>query len=91
MSKGFIESNPAYGLQDIFILSKKTKHHPQLPLERLPELQAKLASDTGHPLTRLCVEFALHTFARSSEIRFARWEEFDFEKAIWTIPQLEIL
>ncbi|MFH3698894.1 integrase, partial [Acinetobacter baumannii] len=55
MSKGFIESNPAYGLQDIFILSKKTKHHPQLPLERLPELQAKLASDTGHPLTRLCV------------------------------------
>ncbi|MFH4151229.1 integrase, partial [Acinetobacter baumannii] len=24
MSKGFIESNPAYGLQDIFILSKKT-------------------------------------------------------------------
>ncbi len=86
MSKGFIESNPAYGLQDIFILSKKTKHHPQLPLERLPELQAKLASDTGHPLTRLCVEFALHTFARSSEIRFARWKEFDFENAIWTIP-----
>lgn len=86
MSKGLIESNPAYGLQDIFVLTKKTKHHPQLPLEKLPELQSKLAADTGSPLTRLCVEFALHTFARSSEIRFARWNEFDFKKAIWTIP-----
>lgn len=86
ISKGFIDINPAYGLQDIFVLSKKTKHHPQLPLEELPELQSKLASDTGYPLTRLCVEFALHTFARSSEIRFARWKEFDFENAIWTIP-----
>ena len=86
ISKGFIDVNPAYGLQDIFVLSKKTKHHPQLPLEQLPELQSKLASDTGYPLTRLCVEFALHTFARSSEIRFARWKEFDFENAIWIIP-----
>ncbi|NDX18370.1 tyrosine-type recombinase/integrase [Acinetobacter baumannii] len=86
MSKGLIENNPAYGLQDIFVLTKKTKHHPQLPLEKLPELQSKLAADTGYPLTRLCVEFALHTFARSSEIRFARWDEFDFDKAIWTIP-----
>lgn len=86
ISKGFIDINPAYGLQDIFVLTKKTKHHPQLPLEQLPELQFRLASDTGYPLTRLCVEFALHTFARSSEIRFARWKEFDFENAIWTIP-----
>lgn len=88
MSKGFIDSNPAYGLQDIFILSKKTKHHPQLPLEKLSELQARLALDTGYPLTRLCVEFSLHTFARSSEIRFARWDEFDFEKSIWIIPHM---
>ncbi|MCE6007910.1 tyrosine-type recombinase/integrase [Acinetobacter soli] len=86
ISKGFIDINPAYGLQDIFVLTRKTKHHPQLPLEQLPELQFRLASDTGYPLTRLCVEFALHTFARSSEIRFARWKEFDFENAIWTIP-----
>ncbi|MBO3639819.1 tyrosine-type recombinase/integrase [Acinetobacter soli] len=86
ISKGLIDINPAYGLQDIFVLTKKTKHHPQLPLEQLPELQFRLASDTGYPLTRLCVEFALHTFARSSEIRFARWKEFDFENAIWTIP-----
>jgi integrase len=34
----------------------------------------------------LCLEFALHTFARSSELRFARWNEFDFDKKIWTIP-----
>ncbi len=28
----------------------------------------------------------LHTFLRSSEIRFARWNEIDFEAEIWRIP-----
>ncbi|USE76607.1 integrase, partial [Escherichia coli] len=25
-------------------------------------------------------------FIRSSELRFARWSEIDFEASIWTIP-----
>ena len=26
------------------------------------------------------------TFVRSSEMRFARWDEFDFDKSLWRIP-----
>lgn len=57
-----------------------------MPLEKLPELLQKIKEDTGHPLTQLCTLFTLHTFARSSEIRFARWNEFNLDNAIWLIP-----
>ncbi|MHA3098319.1 tyrosine-type recombinase/integrase [Acinetobacter brisouii] len=86
ISKGYIELSPAYSLKDAIIVTRKTKHHPKLPLTQLPELFKRLQADQGHPLTGLCLEFALHTFARSSELRFARWNEFDLKKGIWTIP-----
>jgi integrase len=34
----------------------------------------------------LTVELTLLVFIRSSELRFARWSEVDFETAMWTIP-----
>ncbi len=37
-------------------------------------------------MTRIAVELSLLTFVRSSELRFARWDEFDFEKATWRVP-----
>jgi len=86
ISRGLIEENPAYFLKDIFVTTKAPKHYPQLSLDRLPELQQRLANDNGYPLTKLCTLFALHTFVRSSELRFARWDEFDLEKGIWTLP-----
>lgn len=86
ISKGLIEENPAYFLKDVFVTTKAPKHHPQLALNRLPELQQRLANDTGYPLTKLCTTFALHTFVRSSELRFARWAEFDLEKGVWNLP-----
>jgi len=86
ISRGLIEENPAYFLKDVFVTTKAPKHYPQLPLEKLPELQQRLANDTGYPLTKLCTLFALHTFVRSSELRFARWDEFDLKRGIWTLP-----
>lgn len=86
ISRGITETNTAYFLKDIFVKTKKPKHHPQLPLEKLPELLQRIEADQGHPLTKLCMRFALHTFTRSSEFRFARWDEFDLDKGIWSIP-----
>jgi integrase len=37
-------------------------------------------------MTRIAVELSLLTFVRSSELRFAQCDEFDFEKATWRIP-----
>lgn len=86
VSKGYIEQSPAIHLKGSLTQKREEKHYPKLPLERLPEFFARLKNDTGYPLTKLYTEFALNTFARSSEMMFARWSEFDIEKGIWTIP-----
>lgn len=54
--------------------------------ERIPDLIRKIKTDTGQPLTKLFLLLALHTFIRSSELRFARWEEIDFKSNIWKVP-----
>lgn len=82
---GLIDYNPA---QDIAgtVPTGKTKHRPALDFERIPQLLDHIASYKGRPLTQLAVELSLLIFIRSSEMRFGRWTEIDFDRAIWTIP-----
>lgn len=40
----------------------------------------------GNRQTALMMELALLTFTRVGEQSQARWEEIDFDKALWTIP-----
>lgn len=82
---GIIDSNPANDLQGA-TATRKAAHRPALPLERLPELLERTDAYTGRQLTRMAVQLTLLVFIRSSELRFARWEEIDFDKALWTIP-----
>ncbi|WP_137887175.1 integrase arm-type DNA-binding domain-containing protein [Pseudomonas sp. 2FE] len=80
-----IEFNPALDLIGGTV-SPKTTHRPALPLDRLPELIGRIEADGGRPLTRLATMLTLLVFVRSSELRFARWPEFDLKRAIWTMP-----
>ncbi|MBN3114975.1 integrase arm-type DNA-binding domain-containing protein [Pectobacterium brasiliense] len=40
----------------------------------------------GREFTKWVINLSLLIFIRSSELRFARWPEIDFERALWTIP-----
>lgn len=80
-----ISVNPAYDLEGS-IKPKRVTHRPALPLSRLPELLERIDSYKGRALTRLAVMLSLHLFVRSSELRFARWNEFDLKRAVWEIP-----
>lgn len=80
-----IEYNPALDLVGA-TATRKTKHRPALPLDRLPELLQRCEADTGRPLTRLAVSLTLLVFIRSSELRYARWSEIDSARSMWTIP-----
>lgn len=91
ITKGYIEYSPAVPLGDAIKITRKTNHYPKLPLKQLPEFFQRMGNDGGHPITKLCLEFALHTFARSSEIRYSRWTEFDFNKNAWKIPPVREL
>lgn len=85
VQSGLLDYNPAQEMVGA-VASSNRQHRPALQLKRIPELLRRIDSYTGRPLTRLAVELTLLVFIRSSEIRFARWSEIDFETSMWTIP-----
>lgn len=82
---GIITYNPAVDMAGA-LTTVKRQHRPALALNRISELVERLDAYRGQPLTRLATRLTLLIFIRSSELRFARWSEIDFEKAMWTIP-----
>lgn len=87
---GYIEVNHAREMEGLD-LSGKSQHRPALPLEQLPELIKRIKSDTGYKLTKLCMLLSLHIFIRSSELRFARWNEINLNQKQWILPSQRIL
>ncbi|MEQ9904143.1 tyrosine-type recombinase/integrase [Pectobacterium aroidearum] len=85
VQSGLIDYNPAQEMAGA-VASSNRQHRPALELKHTPELLQRIDSYTGRPLTRLAVELTLLIFIRSSELRFARWSEIDFETSMWTIP-----
>lgn len=77
--------NPAADLSGA-LKSHKVEHRAALSRADLPEFIDKLEKYEGQPLTRLALKLALLTFVRTKELRGARWEEFDLERAEWRIP-----
>ncbi|MGM3173937.1 tyrosine-type recombinase/integrase [Dickeya lacustris] len=85
VQSGLIDYNPAQEMAGA-VASSNRQHRPALDLKHTPELLRRIDNYTGRPLTRLAVELTLLIFIRSSELRFARWSEIDFDTALWTIP-----
>lgn len=85
VQNGLIDYNPAQDMSGAFTVAKRT-HRPALPFDRFSELLERIESFKGRKLTKLVVKLTLLIFIRSSELRFARWSEIDFENAMWTIP-----
>ncbi|CAK7065367.1 MAG: Prophage integrase IntA [Citrobacter freundii] len=86
VKKQLIKSNPALDLDGEFA-SPETSHYPALSLEKLPELLSRTESYSGRLLTRYALKLSLLFFVRSSELRFARWSEIDWQQKLWIIPE----
>jgi integrase len=84
VQSGLIDYNPAQEMAGA-VASSNRVHRPALELKRLPELLHRI-DVTRDAFDPLAVELTLLIFIRSSELRFARWSEIDFETAMWTIP-----
>lgn len=81
---GITERNPPQNLVGA-IITRKATHRPALPLERLPDFLKRIETHKCRLLTRLALKLSLYVFIRSSELRFALWNEIDFKKELWTI------
>ena len=61
-------------------------HHLSLPVERLGEFLTKLKFSPAQPQNRIAIELLILTLVRTTELRGATWDEFNFAERIWTIP-----
>lgn len=63
---------------------KKDRHFEAMSYQEVPAFLKRLHE--RETFSRLALEFAILTAARSGEVRGALWCEVDLEKATWTIP-----
>lgn len=82
---GRAEYNPVSDLATALATPKKT-HFLFLTVEELPHFLKDLAGYTGSIITKTATQIIMLTGVRTQELRFARWEDIDFEKKLWEIP-----
>jgi integrase len=59
-------------------------HHAAMNYTELPAFMSDLRARQATAAQAL--EFAILTAARSGEVLGARWDEFDLDRAVWTVP-----
>lgn len=66
----------------------KKEHFASIDIKELPEFLRVLDRNDArlYRVTRNALNLIMLTFVRTSELIQARWEEIDFDRAIWIIP-----
>lgn len=85
VNTGLIEVNYLIGIRHAFQPPKAT-HMPTLTPDELGKLMVDLHNANIRRVTRLLIEWQLHTMVRPSEASGAMWSEIDEEQRLWTIP-----
>ena len=62
------------------------KHHEALPYSKLSVFMEALRKANASLSVKLAFEFTVLTACRTSEVLGAKWEEFDLEARVWSIP-----
>lgn len=87
-SKGFRSGeNPVTGIKDAQALPRvkqKPKHHKAMGWQDVPAFYAELK--TRKAMAAKALMFTCLTGSRTGEVLGMRWEEIDFEAALWTCP-----
>jgi integrase len=86
LAAGRCERNPAADLRGALKAKPKAKPMAALSAAALPDLLRGIEAYDGEPQTRLALKLLALTFVRTNELRCAKWEEFDPDRAEWTIP-----
>lgn len=88
IATGSADRNPVADLKasDV-IVRPKVKNNRALKPSELQELLKVLNGFTGQRTTAIAIELLILTFVRTVELRAATWDEFDFDKAEWIIPE----
>lgn len=87
IATGRAESDPTYGLEAA-LKKFKRGHYASISVDEFPEFLSCLNKYERHVnrQTFLALQLLLLTFVRTCELVEAKWEEINFEKAMWVIP-----
>lgn len=79
-------ADPA-GLLSGALIAAKAEHYAAIfdPI-RLGEFLRAIEAYKGYPGTNFALRIAPHVFVRPGELRQAKWDEFDLDRAVWHIP-----
>jgi integrase len=81
------ERNPVADLKPgTILIGAPVEHFARVDADELPALLQKIDVYRGRSLTRLAIKLMALTFVRTQELIKARWDEFDLNKKLWTIP-----
>ena len=74
---GRAKRNPTTDLQGALNDLPAPRHHNAMPREDLPGFLRNIDSYDGEPRTRLALRLVTLTFVRTTELRAAKWDEFE--------------
>lgn len=87
VAKGWRQDNPADAIASALPKQDKGQEHRKaLPYSDLPDFLINLHQTNANDLTKLALELVILTASRSGEVRLARWDEIDLDRAEWNIP-----
>ncbi len=88
VAQGYRIDNPANrSITKVLPRMPRTKrHHPALHYSAVPQALELVGTSTSRTTTKLAFEFLVLTAARSEEVRFATWDEIDWDERKWTVP-----
>ena len=86
VASGLVASDPSRDLKGV--LKKPTATHFPAIVEptRLGELLRAADGYAGTPVVRAALKLAPMVLLRPGELRFAQWDEFDLDGAVWKVP-----
>jgi integrase len=82
----FSGDNPAQALLKNVFKKHEGENMRALAWVDVPDFMRGLEAVDGTPPTVAAIRLVMLTACRPGEVRGARWEEFDFDRARWTIP-----
>jgi integrase len=81
------DQNPAMALRGTLEAFKR-RHMPAIEIDEIPAFLKKLEKNDVrlYSQTRRITKLLMLTFVRTGELRFAKWDEIVFDRAVWEIP-----
>jgi len=86
MGSSLTTNYPFVGLKKALIPRPKVTNQPAISSVEAHEMMTDLKNNNSSKIVKLYTEILAHVFTRPSELREARWCEFDLQNAEWNIP-----